>query len=183
MTPLLVRTAFAPSTDMLPCVMASGEDLLGRVREAQEELGTREAAKALEMVEPLLGETAEALRGLDFLSRPAEDRAAVVEAFCFARITAILALESSGAATALPRIRALAGEALEVATRGNSGWKVLCAAAEMLARSGDAEGAVRSVEAAARHAPEEDYVLKLRGSIRSMLPTAFSEKPGPKEGT
>lgn len=148
--------------------------MLERVQAAQLELGTGDAADALELVEPLLEETAQALRSLDFVSRSPQDRRVVVEAFCYARVTAILALESVGAAAALGRIRALAAEALEIATDGNDAWKVLCAAAEMLSRAGDAEGAAQTVTAAARLAPEdEDYVRQLRGSIRSMFPAAF----------
>ncbi len=152
--------------------MSVGRELLQRVRAAQEELGTGDAGEALNLVQPLLTETGEALRGMDFLSRSAEDRAQVLEAFCYARVTAILALESVGAAAAVPRIRALAGEALDVATPGNDAWKALCAAAEMLARSGDAEGALRAVEAASRLVPEEEYVTRLRASLRSMFPHA-----------
>lgn len=149
---------------------------MARVREAQAELGAGDPADALEMAEPLVEETGEALRSLDFVRRSPEDRAQVVKAFCYARVSAILALESVGADTALPRIRALAGEALEIATKDNEAWKVLCAAAEMLSRSGDAEGAVHAVSAAARLAPEdEEYVRRLRGSIQSMFPAAFSE--------
>lgn len=155
--------------------MTPGSDLLQRVRSAQAELGTGDPGDALEMVEPLLDETADALRAFDFLSRSELDRKLVVEAFCYARVTAILALESVGATTAVRRIRALAGEAREVAAEGNDAWKVLCAAAEMLSRAGDAEGAASAVTAAARLAPEdEEYVRRLRGSIRSMFPAAFS---------
>lgn len=155
-------------------VMTPGSDLLKRVQTAQAELGTGDAADALQMVEPLLDETAEALRAFDFLSRSALDRQMVVEAFCYARVTAILALESAGAETAVRRIRALAAEARDVAAEGNDAWKVLCAAAEMLSRAGDAEGAASAITAAASLAPEEEeYVRQLRGSIRSMFPAAF----------
>lgn len=159
--------------------MTPGTDLLQRVRAAQAELGTGDPAEALEAVEPLLEETAEALRAFDFLSRSPVDRQAVVEAFCYARVTAVLALESAGAETAVRRIRALAGEAREVAAEGNDAWKVLCAAAEMLSRAGDAEGAASAVTAAAKLAPEEEeYVRQLRGSIRSMFPAAFPKDQG-----
>lgn len=151
--------------------------MLERVRSAQAELGTGDPADALEQVEPLLAETAEALRSLDFVRRSPQDRRAVVESFCYARVTAVLALESVGAVEAIGRIRALAAEALEVAAEGNDAWKVLCAAAEMLSRAGDAEGAAHNVTAAARLAPEdEEYVRQLRGSIRSMYPAAFEGK-------
>lgn len=157
--------------------MASGPDLLERVRAAQGELGTGDPAKALEMVEPLLSETAGALRSLDFLQRSHEDRAQVVEAFCYARVTAILALESAGAAAAVGRIRTLAGEALDIAAPGNPSWKVLCAAAEMLGRAGEVDGAAWAVQAAAQVAPEgEDYVVRLRGSLRSMFPAGFAKR-------
>lgn len=155
--------------------MTPGSELMERVRTAQAELGTGDAADALQMVEPLLVETAEALRALDFLTRSPADRRAVVEAFCYARVTAVLALESAGADTATRRIRVLAGEALEVAAEGNAAWKVLCAAAEMLSRAGDAEGAAAAITAGAKLAPDdEEYVRQLRGSIRSMFPAAFA---------
>ncbi|HVM00964.1 MAG TPA: hypothetical protein VM324_16865 [Egibacteraceae bacterium] len=157
--------------------MTPGSDILERVRTAQAELGTGDPADALALVEPLLDETAEALRSLDFVARSPEDRRAVVEAFCYARVTAILALESVGATAAVGRIRALAAEALDVAAEGNDAWKVLCAAAEMLSRAGDADGAASSVMAAARLAPEDvEYVRQLRGSIRSMFPAAFADR-------
>lgn len=157
--------------------MTPGSDILQRVQAAQAELGTGDAADALQMVEPLLEETAEELRTFDFLSRSPLDRQMVVEAFCYARVTAILALESAGAETAVRRIRALAAEARDVAAEGNDAWKVLCAAAEMLSRAGDAEGAASAITAAARLAPEdEEYVRQLRGSIRSMFPAAFPKK-------
>lgn len=153
--------------------MTSGYGLVEQVRNAQEELGTGDPAEALAMVEPLVDETREALRSLSFLKRSLSDRAAVLEAFCYARVTAVLALESQGADTALPRVRQIVSETLDVAAPGNPGWKVLCAAAEILARSGDAEGAVRAVETAAELAPEDEhYVTELRGSVRSMFPDA-----------
>lgn len=151
--------------------MTDGQELLERVRTAQEELGAGDPEVALELVEPLLDETRAALRSLEFPSRSKADRTRIVEAFCYARVTAVLALESAGAAEALPRIRILAGEAMDAATEGNPCWKALSAAAEMLARGGDAAGAVRAVERAAELAPEDEhYVRQLRGSIRSMFP-------------
>lgn len=155
--------------------MTSGAELLEQVRAAQAELGTGDPAVALTQVEPLLDETATALRDLAFLSRPADDRAYLLEAFCYARVTAVLALQSTEPAAAVPRIRALAAEALTVATPDNSAWKVLSGAAETLARFGDAEGAVRWAKTAARLAPQESYVVQLQGSIRSMFPAVFNE--------
>lgn len=153
--------------------MTTGQELLERVRDAQEELGAGDPEVALEMVDPLLDETREALRSLDFPSRSKADRTRIIEAFCYARVTAVLALESVGADQALPRIRILAGEAMDAAARGNPCWKALSAAAEMLARSGDAVGAVQAVDRAAELAPEDEhYVRELRGSIRSMFPEA-----------
>lgn len=155
--------------------MRTGQELLADVRSAQEELGAGDPGDALAQVEPILEETAEAVRSIEFVTRPGADRSAILEAFCYARVTAVLALESQGAATAQPRIRAIVGEVLDVAAHHDSAWKVCCAAAEMLARSGDSDGAVWAVQAAERLAPEdEDYVTKLRGSLQSMFPTAFS---------
>lgn len=156
--------------------MATGYKLLEQVRDAQEELGSGDPADALEMVEPLLVETREALQSLGFLQRPLSDRAALLEAYCYARVTAVLALESQGADAALPRVRRIINETLDIAAEGNAAWKVLCAGAEILARSGDAEGAVRAIEAAADLAPEDEhYVVEVRGSIRSMFPDAVPE--------
>ena len=150
-------------------------ELLDRVRDAQHDLGTGDPADALEAVEPLLSATADAVRGPGFLRASPPERARLIEAFCYARVTAVLALEAVDARQAVPRIRTLAGEALEVATPDNAAWKALCAAAEMLGRSGDADGAVWAVEAARRLVPQEDYVIQLRGSLRSMFPGAFAE--------
>lgn len=154
--------------------MGQGAQLMERVRSAQEELGSGDPAEALAMVEPLLSETAEALRSPAFLSAARHTRRQLLEAFCYARVTAILALESAGAREALPRIRSLAAEALEMATHDNPAWKVLCAAAEMFARAGDADGAVWAVRAAERLAPQEEYVVRVRGSLQSMFPAAFT---------
>lgn len=147
-----------------------------RVRAAQEELGSGDAADALEMVEPLLSETSDAVRSPEFLSASPLERSRILEAFCYARVTAVLALESVDAREAVPRIRSLAVEALEVATGDNPAWKVLCAAAEMFARAGEADNAVWAVQAAERLAPEEDYIVRVRGSLQSMFPAAFSER-------
>lgn len=148
--------------------------LLDRVRAAQEELGGGDAALALAAVEPLLDETRELLRGPAFLGLSSSARAEAVEAYCYARVTAVLALETSGATEALPRIRRLPAEAADVAQPTNSAWKVLCAAAEMLARSGDSQGAAQAVETAARMAPEGEYYPgDLRASIRDMFPDAL----------
>lgn len=148
---------------------------MSRVRAAQEELGSGDAGDALDMVEPLLSETAEAVRGPAYLRANPMERQRIIEAFCYARVTAVLALEAVDARQAVPRIRSLAGEALEMATADNSAWKVLCAAAEMLARAGESDSAVWAVQAAARLAPEEEYVVRVRGSLKSMFPTAFSD--------
>lgn len=148
---------------------------MSRVRAAQEELGSGDAGDALEMVEPLLAETTEAVRGPAFLRASPLERQRIIEAFCYARVTAVLALEAVDARQAVPRIRSLAAEALEMATTDNSAWKVLCAAAEMLARAGEADSAVWAVQAAARLAPEEEYVVRVRGSLKSMFPTAFTD--------
>lgn len=156
--------------------MTTGAELMDRVRRAQEELGTGDSDVALEMVEPLLAETADAIKAPTFLGLVSSDRTLIVEAFCYARVTAILALESAGAPAAVPRIRAIANEALEIAGKGNTAWKVLCAAAEMLARSGDAEGAARAIDAAVALVPQETHVVQVRGSIRSMFPAAFVSK-------
>jgi hypothetical protein len=154
--------------------MVQGSELMERVRSAQEELGSGDAADALAMVEPLLSETSEALRSPDFLAAPPHTRRQLIEAFCYARVTAVLALEAAEASEAIPRIRSLAAEALEVATGDNPAWKVLCAAAEMFARAGDADSAVWAVRAAERLAPQEEYVVRVRGSLQSMFPAAFT---------
>lgn len=151
-------------------------DLMERVRAAQHDLGAGDPADALEAVEPLLAETAEAVRGPQFLRASPPERAQLLDAYCYARVTAVLALEAVDASKAVPRIRTLAGEALEMATRDSAAWKVLCAAAEMLARSGDADGAVWAITAAGHLAPEEEYVGQLRASLRSMFPAAFTDR-------
>lgn len=148
-----------------------GQQLLERVRAAQEELGSGSVEDALEQVTPLLGLTSSGVTDPSFLGRLPADKQALIEAFCYARVTAILAFETIGAAEAVPRIRELAAEARDVAGRGTSGWKVQCAAAEMLSRCGDGQGAADAVAAAARSAPEDEpYVERLTASIRSMFP-------------
>lgn len=153
--------------------MPSGHELLEQVRGAQEALGAGATDEALEKVEPLVAATREAVQDIGFLQRDPADRTAVLEAHCYARVTAVLSLEAEGARDAPPRIRALAGESLDVGA--GPAWKVLCAAAEMLSRCGDADGAVWAIRAAARLAPDEAYVHQVRASVRSMYPAAFSE--------
>lgn len=147
-------------------------DLLDQVRAAQRELGSGSADEALLLVTPLLVRTRAALADLGFLRRSSADRRLLIEAFCYARVTAILALESVGAAEAVPRIRALAAEARDTAGGGTPGWKVQCAAAEMLGRCGDGGGALAAVTAAQQSAPDDEpYVRQVASSIQLMFPT------------
>ncbi|CAN5389732.1 hypothetical protein BH23ACT9_BH23ACT9_31810 [soil metagenome] len=148
--------------------------LLAEVRAAQAELGTGSPEDALAAVTPLLDRTHAAVTAPSFVTGSATARRTALEAYCYARVTAILALESVGAREAVPRIRALAAEARDVAGPGTPGWKVQCAAAEMLSRCGDGQGAALAIGAAARQAPEERYVGELRASLRSMFPDAVS---------
>lgn len=161
---MVARSRLGPMDD-------TGQDLLDRVRAAQLELGTGAAEDALGLAEPLLEVTRQAMGAPSFLGRSSADRRALLEAFCFARVTAVLALESVGASRAVPRIRALAAEAREIAAGAPDGWRVQSAAAEMLSRCGDGQGALAAVRAASRSAPEERYVIELESSIRSMFPT------------
>ena len=146
------------------------EALLAEVRAAQSLLGTGSAEEALAAVDPLLDRTAAALASPSFLLGSAADRRAALEAYCYARVTAILALESVGAREAVPRIRAVAAATRDVAGRETPGWKVQCAAAEMLSRCGDGEGAAQAITAASMQAPDEPYVGQLRAALRSMFP-------------
>jgi hypothetical protein len=60
---------------------------------------------------------------------------------------------------------------------------VLGAAAEMLARSGDASGAVWAAQKARELGPNEDYLVQVAGGIRSMYPQVYAEAedpPGPE---
>lgn len=148
--------------------------LLTAVREAQSELGGGSADDALVAVTPLLAATEAAVTSMSFVTSPAAHRRTAMEAYCYARVTAILALESVGATQAVPQIRALAAAARDVAGPGTLGWKVQCAAAEMLSRCGDGAGAAQAIAAAARQAPQERYVAELRASLRSMFPDAIS---------
>jgi hypothetical protein len=149
------------------------DELLGEVRQAQVTLGEGSAEDALAVVTPLLARTEAAVSGPSFLTAAAAQRRAALEAYCYARVTAILALESVGAREAVPRIRGLAAAARDVAGPGTPGWKVQCAAAEMLSRCGDGEGAAQAIAAAVRQAPDEPYVGQLRASLRSMFPDAI----------
>lgn len=160
-------------------VHREGHRLLEDVRAAQEELGSGSAEDALEMATPLLVDTAEAVTSASFLERSPADKRAVLEAFCYARVTAILALETVGAGEAVRRIRQIAAEARDVAGAGTDGWKVQSAAAEMLSRCGDGQGAADAVAAAQRFAPaDEPYVRELTASLRSMFPALFSTGQG-----
>ncbi len=147
-----------------------GQLLLDRVRDAQEELGAGSADEALSQVTPLLADTSAALTAMGFLRRGAADKRSVLDAYCYARVTAILALESVGATEAVPRIRQLAAEARDLAGAHPVAWKVQSAAAEMLSRCGDGSGAMQAVASGLAVSADEPYLLQLRASITSMFP-------------
>jgi len=157
------------------------------VREAQALLGTGQIDEAIARAEPLRREAME-LVGRSSLT--SFERLHASGAAVYATVTLILgAAESSPPADSVPRIRALATATVaahlpkadvrtKVDTRTKAEtWKVLAAAAEMLARAGDAGGASWAAKKALELGPEEEYLTRVAGGIRSMYPQVYAATP------
>lgn len=158
--------------------MARARDLYEQVREAQKLLGTGEVEEAVRRAEPLREQASRLLARSDRLT--SFDRTYAGAALTYATVVLILgAAETRPPAEAVPLIRRLATELAQAGRPEIEAFKVLSAAAEMLARAGDAEGAVWAVRKADQLSANETYVTQLVGSIRSMYPQVFAEAPDP----
>ena len=159
--------------------MTRARDLYEQVREAQKLLGTGEVEEAVRRAEPLREQASRLLaRGGHLTSF---DRTYAGAALTYATVVLILgAADTRPPAESVPMIRGLATELAQAPRRPEiEAFKALAAAAEMLARAGDAEGAVWAVRKADQLAENETYVTQLVGSIRSMYPQVFAEAPDP----
>lgn len=160
--------------------MRGAKEVYDRVREVQAALGTGSVEEALAEAGSL---REEAIRLLDAGgSLTSFERTHAAAAFAYASVALILATAESEEvppAEAVPRIRELAVEAVRRHRPGADTWKALAAAGEMLARSGDPDGAAWAVTKARQLAGEEEELVRLSGSIRSMYPQAFEEAPDP----
>ncbi|MGH3118182.1 MAG: hypothetical protein ACRDQ2_13930 [Gaiellales bacterium] len=156
--------------------MPRAKELFERVLAAQRQLGTGEVEEALAKAPELREEAVRLLGRGAMLS--SFDRAHALAAYTYATVTTILGLAEARQPTEfVPKIRDLAVDAARRYRRGTEVWKVLAAAAEMLARAGDSEGAVWAIKKAAQLETGNDDVVKLSGSIRSMYPSVFAQVP------
>lgn len=154
--------------------MSRAKQLFEQVQQAQARLGRGEVEEALAEAGPLRDRAVKMVADSRMTSF---ERTMAAAAATYATITLILgAAESLQPAESIPRIRGLALDTLG-GRRGTETWKVVAAAAEMLARAGDAPGAVWAVRKARQLAPGEDYLAQLSGSIQSMYPQAFKDAP------
>lgn len=145
------------------------------IRAAQAALGTGEVEEAFAAASRLRTEALELLEAGPRLT--SFERSYAVEGVTYATVTLVLALaEKDPPAVAIPAIRELAQEAARSST-GGSRWKVLAAAAEMLARSGDAEGACWAAKKARVLGDGSDYLVRLTGGVQSMYPQVFARIP------
>lgn len=154
--------------------MPTAKDLYDHVRAAQEKLGIGEVEEALGLAEPLREQSIQLLnKGAALTSI---DRGYAVAAYAYATITMILGLaESRMPAEFIPQIRRLAKDAFGRHRPGSDVWKTMAAAAEVLARAGDSQGAVWAVRKAQQLNPNDDQLTKVAGGISSMYPRVFSE--------
>ena len=157
--------------------MRQAKRLFDDVRAAQELLGTGEVEAAVRRAEVL---REEARRLLAKPTLTSFERTYARGAVVYATVTLVLgAAESGTPSESVPQIRSLAVGAVRDHRPGSETWKVLGAAAEMLARSGDATGAVWAAQKARELGPDEDYLVQVAGGIRSMYPQAYAEAEDP----
>lgn len=154
--------------------MRRAKVIFDEVRSAQAQLGVGEVEESLERATGLREEALRMLAERPSLTSFERDhlRAAVT----YATLTMVLATaESAEPPVSVPRIRELAAEVVAAHRPGSETWKVLAAAAEMLARAGDAPGAVWAIKKARRLGEGGDYLVQVAGGIQSMYPQAYAE--------
>lgn len=146
------------------------------VRAAQELLGTGQVEEAFSASSALRDEAKELMRSASSLT--SFERTHAAAAFTYATVTLVLSLaEKDPPAVSIPLIRELAAEAARLKEPRSESWKVLAAAAEMLARSGDALGASWAAKKAQQVGTETEYLRRLAGGISSMYPQVFASIP------
>lgn len=152
--------------------MVRARELYERVREAQAMLGTGEVEEAVARAERL---RADAASKLDGAPQSGVERSYALAAFGYATVTLILGLaETLPAGESIPRVRGLAVEAAARSRPGTDVWKALAAAAEMLARAGDAGGAVWAIRSAQQLRPGDDELARVAGGVQAMYPDAYA---------
>lgn len=153
--------------------MRRAKTLFDEVKEAQVLLGTGEIDEALARAEPLRREAAALVERPGLTSF---ERTYARGSYVYATVTLILgSAETLAPAESVPRIRELASEMVGRRDSRMETWKVLAAAAEMLARAGDALGAVWAAKKAVALGPSDDYLIRLAGGIQSMYPQVYAE--------
>ena len=151
--------------------MVRARELYERVREAQAMLGTGEVEEAVARAEAL---RTEALTRLEGAVPSGVERSYALAAFGYATVTVILGLaETLPPREFIPRIRFLAVEAARRYRPGSDVWKALAAAAEMLARAGDVEGAVWALRKAEELRPGDADLERVAAGVRTMYPQAY----------
>ncbi|MFN2388981.1 MAG: hypothetical protein ABR575_05175 [Actinomycetota bacterium] len=162
--------------------MPRAKALFDEVRAAQEMFGRGETTEGFARAAALREEAGALLQ--EGRSLTSFERTHLEAAVTYTTVTLVLGwAEDHPPAESIPAIRQLAQEAVAAHRPGRETWKVLAAAAEMLARAGDAPGAVWAVRAGRALGSADDYLVKLSGSIQSMYPQVYAEspeEPGPR---
>ena len=162
--------------------MPGAKQLYDRVRENQARLGTGDTDEALEAAEPLRREALRILSRGAMLSSFEKDYATA--ALAYATVTLILGMaESRLPAEFVPKVRELAAESIPLNRPGSDLYKVPAAAAEILARAGDAEGSVWAIKKAEQMRPGLEELQKVAVGIKSMYPQVYAEMPEPVADT
>jgi len=139
-------------------------------------LGTGLIDEALGSAEPLRQEAIRLLNKGGALT--SFDRQYATAAYAYSTITMILGLaESRLPAEFIPRIRDLAKDAVKRNRPDSDVWKAMAAAAEVLARAGDSQGAVWAIRKAKQLTAANDELIKVAGGISSMYPQVYAEMP------
>lgn len=156
--------------------MRRSKVIFDEVRSAQAQLGVGEVDESFARASGLREEARRMLADKPGLT--SFDRDHLKAAMTYATLTMVLATaESAEPAVSVPRIRDLAVQMVAADEPGMETWKVLAAAGEMLARAGDAEGAVWAVKKARSLGDGGDYVVQVAGGIQSMYPQAYADCP------
>lgn len=156
--------------------MRRAKAVYDEVRAAQELLGVGQVEEAVAAAAGLREEAKALVAAGSRLT--SFERTYAGAGLTYATVTLVLGhAEKDPPAVSVPAIRRLASEACRATAAAVESWKVLAAAAEMLARSGDAAGACWAAKKARRLGGDSDYLVRLAGGISSMYPQVFTQIP------
>lgn len=154
--------------------MRRAKAVFDEVRAAQELLGTGQVEEAFAAAAALREESTRLVAAGARLT--SFERTYAGAALTYSTVTMVLAhAEKDPPPVSVPAMRRLARDICGVRAPGVESWKVLAAAAEMLARAGDALGASWAAKKAQQLGDGSDYLVRLAGGISSMYPQVFSQ--------